>query len=290
MVRSLDWCLYAFVRKEAVVSSQFEGTRATLVDLLAFEAESAEAPSLDVEEVCNYLDALSFARRQLADEHGLPLSMRLLGETHRHLMRGARGATKLPGDDSAAVVKTASPSTSSSPGSEAPGSDPLACSTSSSARGRAAHLQQAVGLESPEQVPALGVGQRSELGRSLMIPRLFEELHQPVSPLDRAHHVLQTVAAGERQRPLPVGHAPRAPDGRLHVACLLVERRGLAQMPLAFEASRHAPRYLEAFVPVERLTVLAAVAKPVAHAQAVLADQLPNLAAERLQRICGVRG
>jgi len=102
MVPSLDWFIYAFVRKEAVVSSQIEGTQATLVDLLTFEAQdSAEpraAPSADVEEVCNYLDALAYARAQLADPRGLPLSMRLLNETHARLMRGVRGAEKLPGE------------------------------------------------------------------------------------------------------------------------------------------------------------------------------------------------
>ncbi len=99
MVPSLDWFLYAFVRKEAVVSSQIEGTQATLVDLLTFEAESDEGPgSADVEEVCNYLDALHFARAQLADTSGLPLSMRLLHETHSRLMQGVRGAAKQPGE------------------------------------------------------------------------------------------------------------------------------------------------------------------------------------------------
>ena len=99
MVPSLDWFIYAFVRKEAVVSSQIEGTQATLVDLLTFEAESDEGPrSPDVEEVCNYLDALHFARAQLADASGLPLSMRLLNETHARLMQGVRGADKQPGE------------------------------------------------------------------------------------------------------------------------------------------------------------------------------------------------
>lgn len=101
MVPSLDWFLYAFVRKEAVLSSQIEGTQATLVDVLAFEVhggEEAPAPSPDVEEVCNYLDALAFARAELAKPNGLPLSMRLLNETHRRLMRGVRGAEKLPGE------------------------------------------------------------------------------------------------------------------------------------------------------------------------------------------------
>ena len=98
MVPSLDWFIYAFVRKEAVLSSQIEGTQATLVDLLTFEAEDQAAPTADVEEVCNYLDALSFAREQIASDQGLPLSMRLLCETHRRLMAGVRGATKQPGE------------------------------------------------------------------------------------------------------------------------------------------------------------------------------------------------
>src|SRR5271154_3334093 len=73
MVPSVDWFIYAFVRKEAVLSSQIEGTQATLVDLLTFEAqEPAEAaPNADVEEVCSYLDALTIARKELASPKGL---------------------------------------------------------------------------------------------------------------------------------------------------------------------------------------------------------------------------
>ena len=98
MVPSLDWFLYAFVRKEAVVSSQIEGTQATLVDLLAFEAEKDITPSADVEEICNYIDALKYARTELAKANGLPLSIRLMNEAHRRLMNGTRGHGKLPGD------------------------------------------------------------------------------------------------------------------------------------------------------------------------------------------------
>jgi cell filamentation protein, protein adenylyltransferase len=98
MVPSLDWFIYAFVRKEAVLSSQIEGTQATLVDLLAFEAGEQVTPNADVEEVCNYLDALNYARAQLADKRGLPLSMRLLNEAHRRLMHGVRGAHMQPGE------------------------------------------------------------------------------------------------------------------------------------------------------------------------------------------------
>lgn len=99
MVPSLDWFIYAFVRKEAVVSSQIEGTQATLIDLLEFEAEEDDRAAVeDVREVCNYLDAVKYARGQLRSSKGLPLSMRLLNEAHRRLMRGVRGANKQPGE------------------------------------------------------------------------------------------------------------------------------------------------------------------------------------------------
>jgi Fic family protein len=100
MVPSVEWFIYAFVRKEAVVSSQIEGTQATLVDLLNYEAGAQPEPQseMQVQEVCNYLDALAFARKQLSRKDGLPLSIRLLNETHRRLMKGVRGAEKEPGE------------------------------------------------------------------------------------------------------------------------------------------------------------------------------------------------
>jgi Fic family protein len=99
MVPSLGWFIYAFVRKEAVLSSQIEGTQATLVDLFASEADASEADAgADVEEICNYLGALQYARDQLERPRGLPLSMRLLSQAHRRLMRGVRGASKQPGN------------------------------------------------------------------------------------------------------------------------------------------------------------------------------------------------
>lgn len=102
MVPSLDWFLYAFIRKEAVLSSQIEGTQATLLDLLSYEAADPSGgrsePSADVQEVCNYIDALHDARRQLASLQSPPLSMRLLNGAHKRLLRGTRGATKLPGE------------------------------------------------------------------------------------------------------------------------------------------------------------------------------------------------
>lgn len=97
MVPSLDWFIYGFVRKEAVLSSQIEGTQASLVDLLEFEAGRGGAATPDVEEVSNYLAALTYARAQLTSPTGRSLSMQLLGEAHKRLLRGTRGHSKLPG-------------------------------------------------------------------------------------------------------------------------------------------------------------------------------------------------
>ena len=97
MVPSHDWFLYGFVRKEAVISSQIEGTQATLEDVVSFEATRQTTRPADVEEVCNYVDALTYARQEMAKPNGLPLSMRLLCEIHNRLMTGARGSDKQPG-------------------------------------------------------------------------------------------------------------------------------------------------------------------------------------------------
>lgn len=97
MVPSPDWFLYGFVRKEAVVSSQIEGTQATLQDVVAFEATRRSDGLADVEEVCNYVDAIGFARKELANPKGIPLCMRLLCAIHKRLMKGVRGSDKQPG-------------------------------------------------------------------------------------------------------------------------------------------------------------------------------------------------
>jgi len=100
LIPSLEWFIYAYVRKEAVTSSQIEGTQATLIDLLSFESENSNQKSgnPNIEEICNYLDAIQYARGQLNSKKGLPLSMRLLNETHKRLMKGVRGNNKQPGE------------------------------------------------------------------------------------------------------------------------------------------------------------------------------------------------
>lgn len=97
MVPSPNWFLYGFVRREAVLSSQIEGTQATLEDVVAYEATRQARRMADVQEVCNYVAALSWARAELQRPRGLPLCTRLLCMTHKHLMQGVRGADKQPG-------------------------------------------------------------------------------------------------------------------------------------------------------------------------------------------------
>jgi Fic family protein len=96
-VPGTGWFLYGFVRKEAVISSQIEGTQATLREVVTFEATKAADRPHDVEEVCNYINAVHYARAEIAGDNGLPISTRLLCEAHRLLTEGVRGEDKLPG-------------------------------------------------------------------------------------------------------------------------------------------------------------------------------------------------
>lgn len=98
LVPSVEWFVYAFVRKEAVLSAQIEGTQATLMDLLQVEASGEGPADADVEEICGYLSALNYAWEELARETGLPISIRLLSETHLRLLSGVRGSQKQPGE------------------------------------------------------------------------------------------------------------------------------------------------------------------------------------------------
>jgi Fic family protein len=98
LVPSVDWLLYSAIRKEALLTSQIEGTQATLIDLFEDEAGFAVSNTADVEEVTNYLRAFRLVQTQLRDPAGLPLSVRLLCDAHRLLLDGARGNGKQPGE------------------------------------------------------------------------------------------------------------------------------------------------------------------------------------------------
>jgi Fic family protein len=89
--------LYLYARKEALLSSQIEGTKSSFSDLLLFENETAPGvPVDDVEEVSNYVAAMQHGLRRI--KSGFPLSLRLIREIHGILLRGGRGANKTPGE------------------------------------------------------------------------------------------------------------------------------------------------------------------------------------------------
>ena len=88
--------LYMYIRKEAVLSSQIEGTQSSLSDLLLFENENAPgAPIDDVTEVSNYVAAMNYGIERIKD---LPISLRLIKEIHEKLMSKGRGSSQNPGE------------------------------------------------------------------------------------------------------------------------------------------------------------------------------------------------
>jgi Fic family protein len=91
-----DLFVFMYVRKEAVLSSQIEGTQSSLQDLLAAEAKlfDLDLPQ-DVDEVLNYVRAMNHGLARLAE---LPVSIRLIREIHAELMRGVRGGRLQPGE------------------------------------------------------------------------------------------------------------------------------------------------------------------------------------------------
>jgi len=89
--------LYMYVRKEALLSSQIEGTQSSLSDLLLFENDEAPAVELDdVTEVSNYVAAIEHGVARIRG--GFPLSLRLIREMHAILLKSGRGVTKQPGE------------------------------------------------------------------------------------------------------------------------------------------------------------------------------------------------
>lgn len=94
---NLSLFIYAYVRKEAVLSSQIEGTQSSLSDLLLFESgEAPGVPIQDVQEVSNYVAALHHGLERLRG--GFPLSLRLIREIHAVLLSKGRGSEKEPGE------------------------------------------------------------------------------------------------------------------------------------------------------------------------------------------------
>ncbi|HEX9161442.1 MAG TPA: Fic family protein [Thermoanaerobaculia bacterium] len=97
LLPDLSLFLYSYVRKEAVLSSQIEGTQSSLSDLLLFELDEAPGVPLDdVVEVSNYVAALDHGLARLRD--GFPLSNRLIREIHSVLLSRGRGSGREPGE------------------------------------------------------------------------------------------------------------------------------------------------------------------------------------------------
>ncbi|RWG83380.1 Fic/DOC family N-terminal domain-containing protein [Mesorhizobium sp.] len=89
--------IFMYVRKEALLSSQIEGTQSSLSDLLLFEADELPlVPLNDVEEVSNYIAALEYGLDRMRG--GFPLSLRLIREMHGILLKAGRGASSQPGE------------------------------------------------------------------------------------------------------------------------------------------------------------------------------------------------
>jgi cell filamentation protein, protein adenylyltransferase len=89
--------LFMYVRKEALLSSQIEGTQSSLSDLLVFENNEIPMVSIDdVQDVSNYVAAMDYGLKRLSD--GFPLSLRLIREIHDVLLRKGRGSSQQPGE------------------------------------------------------------------------------------------------------------------------------------------------------------------------------------------------
>ncbi len=92
-----DQFLYSYIRKEAVLSSQIEGTQSSLSDLLLFEHDEAPGvPVADTRETFNYIRAMNHGIARMQD--GFPLSLRLFKEVHGLLLESGRGAERAPGE------------------------------------------------------------------------------------------------------------------------------------------------------------------------------------------------
>jgi Fic family protein len=89
--------IFMYVRKEAILSSQIEGTQSSLSDLLLFEADEMPlVPLDDVQEVSNYIAALEYGLKRIRE--GFPLSLRLIREIHGVLLQHGRGSSMQPGE------------------------------------------------------------------------------------------------------------------------------------------------------------------------------------------------
>ncbi|HUX79266.1 MAG TPA: Fic family protein [Alphaproteobacteria bacterium] len=97
-IPDINLFIYLYVRKEALLSSQIEGTQSSLADIFLHESDlSSISPLEDVEEVTNYILAINYALKRTREDK-FPISLRLIKEIHQVLLKGTRGSTKNPGE------------------------------------------------------------------------------------------------------------------------------------------------------------------------------------------------
>lgn len=92
-----DYFIFSYLRKEATLSSQIEGTQATFIDAAKAEAGSNPEDSNDYDEILNYIEALNYGLKRLKSDD-FPLSLRLIKEIHSKLLSGVRGQHRSPGE------------------------------------------------------------------------------------------------------------------------------------------------------------------------------------------------
>lgn len=95
LIPNIDYVIAMYVRKEALLSSQIEGTQASLDDIFEYESHIPVKNTLDVEEVVNYIKALNHGLKRLEE---FPMSIRLIKEIHTILLSQTRGMDKTPGE------------------------------------------------------------------------------------------------------------------------------------------------------------------------------------------------
>jgi Fic family protein len=94
LVPDVDYFIKSFAKKEAALSSQIEGTQATLIDVFKAEAKIFDEKSSDVDEITNYIEAMNYGIERIKK---LPLSLRLIREIHERILKGVRGQHRNPG-------------------------------------------------------------------------------------------------------------------------------------------------------------------------------------------------
>jgi len=95
LVPDVDYSIKSFTKKEATLSSQIEGTQATLIDVFKAEAKIYDEKPSDVDEITNYINAMNYGIERTKK---LPLSLRLIREIHKKLLKGVRGQHRNPGE------------------------------------------------------------------------------------------------------------------------------------------------------------------------------------------------